>query len=369
MKFQNSDENDISYGITTGSLATATALTALNAIIHTKISDFINIVTPYEELNVEIDYCKKINNNKAEAGAIKYPYNDPDVTVNLEIAAIVELIDYKEKENEKNQKNKVTVIGGKGVGTITKPGLQLSPNEPAINPIPLKMIKKNLSPHVPSGKIAKVEIIVPKGEEIAKKTMNPRLGIEGGISILGTTGIARSMSTSAYKKSLLCQIDIAIGQKFPENSLIFVPGNIGEKLALEQLKVDKDQIIHMGNYVGYMLEAAETKGIRELTLFGHVGKLVKIAGGIFNTKHSIADGRKEIIAAHAGLCGVKKKIIQKIFDSKTTEEMINILKDEKKDIEVMNSITLAIKEILHERFRIKVNVILVDMKGNRLASK
>ncbi len=381
---------NVDYGLTTGSIATATSLAAIKKIISSNEEfNIVKIITPFEELDVDIEKCELINENKAEAIAVKYPYNDPDVTVNLKIISSVELIDEKdidEKNIDANNfdtdekiENNVIVEGGFGVGTITKPGLQIPVGESAINPVPLDMIKKNLIGIVPDGKIAKVIISVPKGEKIAKKTMNPKLGIVGGISILGTTGIARAMSTKSYKDSLLCQLDMVIALidegKYKKDEIVFVPGNIGEKLALRDLtlednrKVKKDQIVQTGNYIGFMLEEAKKREIDKITLFGHIGKLVKVAGGIFNTKHSVADGRREIIATHAGLCGVDTETIKSIFDSKTTEEMIDILKNKKIDKKVLNSIGLAIKERCLERADMDVNVILVDMEGNQLNSK
>lgn len=387
--------SNVDYGLTTGSIATATSLAAIKKIISSNEEfDIVKIITPFEELDVDIEKCELINENKAEAIGVKYPYNDPDVTVNLEIISSVELIDkkdiYKKDSNEKimdannldiNEKigNNVIVEGGFGVGTITKPGLQIPVGESAINPVPLDMIQKNLASLVPDGKIAKVIISVPEGEKIAKKTMNPKLGIIGGISILGTTGIARAMSTKAYKDSLLCQLDMAIALidegNYKKDEIVFVPGNIGEKLVLRDLslednkKVKKDQVVQTGNYIGFMLEEAKKREIDKITLFGHIGKLVKVAGGIFNTKHSIADGRREIIATHAGLCGADTETIKSIFDSKTTEEMIDILKNKKIDKKVLNSISLSIKERCLERADMDINVILVDMEGNQLNSK
>ncbi|KZX17380.1 cobalt-precorrin-6A synthase [Methanobrevibacter cuticularis] len=365
-KITDSKELKPIYGLTTGSLATASSIAALKTILTDETIELVNIITPFEEINVEIAKCEKIAKNKAIASSVKYPYNDPDVTVNLDIVAIVELLN---KNKDDNVEKNVIITGGKGVGTITKPGLQIPVNHPAINPVPLSMITNNIEKYLPEDKIAKVEITIPNGEKIAKKTMNPRLGIIGGISILGTTGIARSMSNKAYKKSLLCQLDIAIAEGYKKDSFVFVPGNIGEKLALKELSIDKDQVIQMGNFIGFMLEEAKKRGINKLTLFGHIGKLVKIAGGIFNTKHAIADGRREIIAAHAGLLGANSQTIEKIFNSKTTEEMIAILKEEDLDKEVSNSISLTIKERCLSQFNIDTDVILVDMKGTRLNSK
>lgn len=381
--YQNNDLN-VDYGLTTGSLATATSLAAILKIIHPNQNiSIVKIATPFNEFDVDIKRSNLIDETKAESSAIKYPYNDPDVTVNLEIISTVKLLNKTEFENFNDKtntiKDNIIIEGGNGVGIITKPGLQIPPNNPAINPIPLQMIKENLKPLIPENKIAKVLISIPDGEKLAKKTMNPKLGIIGGISILGTTGISRAMSTKAYKDSLLCQLDVSLAMVSKDSSdkddIIFVPGNIGEKLALKNLKnkhnnsLEKDQIVQMGNFAGFMLEKAKKKGIDRLILYGNIGKLVKLAGGIFNTKHSVADGRREIIAAHAGLCGSNKETIRLIFDSKTTEEMITILKKENMDIKVLNSISLAIKERCLERFDIDLNVIIVDMGGNQLNSK
>lgn len=375
----------ISFGLTTGTLAAAASVAAIKKIINNNENiKYVKVLAPFDELDVDIKKCELITENSAKAIAVKYPYNDPDVTVNLEIVSCVELIDsdkfiFKNNiESMDNNESRVMIIGGDGVGTITKPGLQISQGESAINPVPRDMIRKNLENYVPIDKIAKVTISVPMGQTIAKKTMNPKLGIVGGISILGTTGIARAMSTKAYKDSLLCQLDIIMAMihqgKYKKEEIVFVPGNIGEKIALNTLtfdegrKIEKDQIIQMGNYVGFMFEEAKKRGINKLTLFGHIGKLVKIAGGIFNTKHSVADGRREIIASHAGLCGVDSQTIKLIFNTKTTEEMISILKKQNMDKVVLNSISSSIKKICLERFDLEVNVVLVDMEGNQLNS-
>ena len=345
-------------GITTGSLATAASVASLLNIINNKKYESITIVSPKKELNIKIKSTEKITENKSKSTCIKYPYSDPDVTVGLDIISTVELQD--KKENKEN----IEIIGGKGVGIITKPGLQLQIGEPAINPVPRKMIKENLQKYLPKNKRAIVEISIPQGENIAKNTMNPRLGIKNGISILGTTGIAKAMDDDAYKNSIVKQLDVVKAEKIEE--LIFVPGNIGEKLALKKLNINKEQIIQTGNYIGFMFEEAQKREILKFTLFGHIGKLVKVAGGIFNTKHAIADGRCEIFAAHTALIKSDKKLIEKIFESKTTEEIINLLKKEDILENVLNSIANAIKVKCYDRFNIKLNVMLVDMEGTIL---
>lgn len=355
--------NSKDYGLTTGTIATATAVTALKSILNFKNMEIVTVETPFDNIDVKVHSHEKISENEGIATVIKYPYDDPDVTINLKISAYVKLFNKKDYNGDDKKEN-VLIFGGKGIGTVTKPGLQIPVGNPAINPIPKKMIKENILKYISNDKIAEVEISVLDGEKIAKKTMNPRLGIVNGISILGTTGIARSFSSKAYKKSLLCQLDIAIAEKY--DKLIFVPGNIGEKIAIEKLNVKKDQIIQMGNYVGFMLKEAKKRKINKLTLFGHPGKLVKIAGGIFNTKNSVADGRREILVTHASLCGANLEITRKIFNSKTTEEMIAILKTYGIDKQVLNSITSSIKKQCLERFDLDVDVYLVDMKENPL---
>ena len=349
--------NDNYIGVTTGTIATACSLAALDAILDSSDIACVKVETPKKTLDIIIDECKKLSSTKAYAVAHKNPYNDPDVTVDLAIVSTVELID-------KTGNEKVIITGGEGVGKITKPGLQVPVGDYAINPVPRSMIAKNVEDKIPEGKAAKFTISIPEGEKIAKKTMNPKLGIVGGISVLGTTGIARSMSSEAYKNSIVTQLDVAMASDI--ENLVFVPGNIGEKLALEKLNLSKEQIVQTGNYVGFMFEEAEKGGMTEFTFFGHIGKLIKVAGGIFNTKHAVADGRREIMVAHAGICGANQKDLQRLFDSKTTDDMMDILNELGISIDVSNSIAQAIKQRCKQRFDLDLNVILVDMEGNYL---
>ena len=347
-------------GVTTGTVATACSLAALDAILESPDIACVKVETPKKTLDIIIDECKLLSPNKAQATAHKNPYNDPDVTVNLDIIATVELFD------RTCEKSDIIITGGVGVGKITKPGLQIPVGEYAINPGPRKMIVKNLRDKIPDGKTAKVTISIPEGVEIARKTMNPKLGIVGGISVLGTTGIARSMSSDAYKNSIVTQIDVAIASGIED--LVFVPGNIGEKLAIKDLGIAKEQIIQTGNFVGFMFEEAEKRGVKKFTYFGHMGKLIKVAGGIFDTKHAVADGRREIMVTHAALCGADRKSLERLFNSKTTDDMMDILKDINLSVEVSNSIASAIHERCMQRFDLDLNVILVDMEGNYLNS-
>ena len=350
--------NDNYTGVTTGTVATACSLAALDAILDSADIACVKVETPKKTLDIIIDECKLLSSSKAQATAHKNPYNDPDVTVNLDIVATVELLDKTDEQSD------VIITGGKGVGKITKPGLQIPVGDYAINPVPRSMIVKNLESKIPEGKGAKVIISIPEGENIARKTMNPKLGIVGGISVLGTTGIARSMSSDAYKNSIVTQIDVALASNIED--LVFVPGNIGEKLALKKLDITKEQIVQTGNFVGFMFEEAEKRGITGFTYFGHMGKLIKVAGGIFDTKHAVADGRREIMVTHAALCGADRDALQRLYDSKTTDDMMDILDEINLSVEVSNSIASAIHERCMQRFDLDLNVILVDMEGNYL---
>lgn len=346
---------DIRYGITTGSGAAAASRAAL-LVLKDEDAEAVTIKTPIGDLEIEVQEAHKLTDTHGQASVIKRPYNDPDVTVNVEIFADVWI----------TPTEGIIIKGGEGVGLVTKPGLQVPPGEPAINPTPQKMIKENLSDLLPEDKGVCVEISIPAGEKLAQKTLNPKLGIKGGISILGTTGIARSWNVDSYKKSFQLQLDVAHAEGYRE--LVFVPGNIGEKIAERILTVSPDRIIQMGNFPGFMLQEAARMNMKHITLLGHAGKLIKLAAGIFNTEHQVADGRREIIAAHAALIGADKDLICKIFQANTTEEMMVILEGEGLLEETFNSIAQSVKERSQELFPGELDVVIVKMDGTVLNS-
>lgn len=346
------DQQKPQYGITTGTAATAAVIAAYKSL-----KEQVNIVrleSPIGELNIDIENSQKMTITHGKASVIKRPYNDPDVTCNIEIHADVKITD----------KPGITIKGGEGVGLVTKPGLQIPVGQPAINPMPQSMIKNNLQELLPPNKGAEVTLTVPTGRKLAEKTLNPRLGIIGGISILGTTGLARSMNMDSYKKSLKLQLDIALAENYKE--LVLVPGNIGEKIAKKILTINEDQIIQMGNLTGYMLQEAAETDIEHLILLGHAGKIVKIAAGIFNTEHNIADGRREVITTHAALLDTPQQVLHAIYQSTTTEEMINILEEANLVESVFNNISDAIKEKCQEKYHGAIDVIIVKMDGTVL---
>lgn len=321
-----------------------------------KAPEVIEITAPNDELTVEIEDNKLLSKNKAISTVRKPTYNDPDVTRGILIKSEVTLTD---------DAGNVEITAGEGVGKVTKSGLQIPVGEYAINPVPRKMIKANVKKYLPENKGAIVKIIIPEGKEIAPKTMNSRLGIIDGISILGTTGIARPMSSKAYTDSLKIQIDVAIANKYED--LLFVPGNIGTRIANERLVIDEDAIIEMSNFVGYMLDEADKTGkIKSITLFGHAGKLIKIAAGIFNTKQSVADARREIMTAYTALIGADKETLQAVYDCITTEDVIKILDKKGITTEVFELIADKIIELCNSKYNIEFHAIIAKMDGTIL---
>lgn len=248
----------------------------------------------------------------ARAVVVKDGGDDPDVTNGLDIVARVAAAP-----------SGVTIKGGDGVGVVTAPGLPVPVGEPAINPVPAKMIRDAVSGLAPAGAGVEITISVPGGSRAASRTLNGRLGITGGISILGTSGIVRPMSEEALKDSLVPFIKkaVALGHK----RVVLTPGGLGYRQAVDEYGFEGDCVIEMSNYIGFMLEKCAGEGIESVILWGHVGKMVKVAGGIFNTHSRVADGRREILAAYAALQGAKKELIDQILNINTLEGAILLL--------------------------------------------
>lgn len=261
---------------------------------------------------------------EAKAVILKDGGDDPDITHGLEIQASARLI---------SKQGDVRLIGGLGIGTVTKKGLAVSVGEKAINPVPRKMIEAAVREVFPHEEV-EIFLEVPEGEKIALHTLNPRLGILGGISILGTTGIVRPMSEEAFKTSILPELDQAVAYGY--KTIILTPGNYGFRVATEYLKAPQEAIVQMSNFVGYLLEAAADRNIQRVILLGHIGKLIKVAGGIFHTHNRVADARLEILLAHAALNGIPSKVLHNLATFPTVEGAAKEL------------ITLGKQSILHK---------------------
>jgi len=197
----------------------------------------------------------------------------------------------------------------------------------AINPVPRSMIEKELAAYLPESRGFKVVISAPGGEELAKKTWNPRLGIKGGISIIGTTGIVEPKSTSAYKMSI--ELNIKVAAASGSRTLFLTPGYVGEKSLKERFKVPEEAIVKTGDQVGFSLNYCGSIGVKRVVLIGHIGKLVKLAAGIFNTHSKSGDARLETIAAYAAACGADSLVVKQILNLELAEAAIPILKEHK----------------------------------------
>lgn len=296
-------------GYTTGSCAAAAAKAAALILKTDKRISFVEIDTPAKiKLKLEIANMKK-EKDTVSCCVIKDGGDDPDVTDGMEIWAKV-----KERDD-----GKIVIDGGKGIGKITREGLFGEIGQAAINPVPKQMIKKELKKI--SNKGYDVIIYAPLGEKIGKKTYNERIGIKGGISIIGTKGIVYPMSEDALKKTIYMEID-NIFEYYGKDHIIFVLGNYGEKIA-EKLEL-KGGKVKVSNFIGDSLLYAYNKGFESITLIGHIGKLSKLSLGSFNTHSKICDGRMEAFIYYLAFRKAPLKFLKEINNCLTAEEATNL---------------------------------------------
>ncbi|WP_342324634.1 cobalt-precorrin-5B (C(1))-methyltransferase CbiD [Kosakonia sp. BYX6] len=294
-------------GYTTGSCATAAAKVAALMVLRQHIIHQVSIVTPSGvtlRLNVESPH---IEGQQGMAAIRKDGGDDVDATHGMLIFARVTL----------NDDGDIRLCGGEGVGTVTRKGIGLAVGEAAINRTPRQTIEAAVREVIGPTRGAQVEIFAPEGEERAKKTYNGRLGILGGISIIGTTGIVTPMSEESWKRSLAMELELKRAAGLER--VILVPGNHGERFVREQMGVSGELVVTMSNFVGYMIEEAVRLGYRHIVLVGHPGKLVKIAAGIFHTHSHIADARMETLVAHLALLGAPHDLLLAVSECDTTE--------------------------------------------------
>lgn len=327
-------------GYTTGTCAALAALGASRYALFGEVPDTVRVMTA-KGIEVETE----IEESGSEGGrfwcAVKKDAGDDiDATNGILIFASVELMD----------EEGITIDGGKGVGRVTKPGLDQPVGNAAINSVPRKMITNAVQSVLDEAGYeggANVIISIPKGEEIASKTFNPVLGVEGGISVIGTNGIVEPMSEQA----LIDTIEVEMRQKSEyTKDLIITPGNYGETyLKGSDLNEVNIPMVKFSNFLGDTLDMASQMKYQKLLLVAHIGKMVKVAGAIMNTHSRWADARAEIFCAHAAICGAGTETCRELMDAATTDAAIEILDREGLREQVIASILGKVQEKLEHR--------------------
>lgn len=310
------DGKKLKRGYTTGTCATAATVAALNMILNQEIEEKITVHTA-NGVEVTMDIKEpSYTESQATAGVEKDGGDDADATHGLLICSTVTLLP--------DQKD-IEIDGGKGVGRVTEKGLQIPVGMAAINPTPRRMIEQSVREIIGPDCGAKVLIWVPEGEERAKLTYNSRLGIVGGISILGTTGIVNPMSEESWKAAITVELNMLYtnGQR----SVILAPGNYGEDFATNQLGISGERIVNMSNFVGHVLKEVQRIGFTRVLMVGHLGKLVKVAAGIFSTHSKDADARMETLVANLALMGAPLDLLEKVNGCLTTESAGELIKE------------------------------------------
>ena len=362
--------NGLARGITTGSCATAAAKSALNFLIFKFERKQIEIDLPSgENLRVPVNFCRRTEQG-AIAQVTKDAGDDPDVTDKCKVEVEV---------TPNKKKNGIYFYAGEGVGTVTEEGLQIPKGEPAINPIPRKMIRQNLehilndpaTPEYWKNCGLNVVISVPGGEKISLKTFNPRLGIHGGISILGTTGIVEPMSLSAWKASIEIYIDVALATQ--SEFIVFSPGRWGQKFFHKERGVPLNRICMVSNFIGFSLDhlkqkySLEKDAAKTLVLAGHPSKLAKVIDGHWNT-HSNQSPSALPILLRTVEHHFTNDIYMELQSSKTVEHLIQTSKMHQiNDVlfeAVAKKISTAVSRYLGKIM--PVEVLLSDLKGNKI---
>ena len=316
-------KKELRKGFTTGSCGAAAAKAALYMLLTGSVKDEIEIITPGGAVfrTAVKDIFRE--ENRVRCAVVKDGGDDPDVTTGLHVTAEVRA------EARADGTLEIRIEGGPGVGRVTLPGLDQPVGNAAINRVPRQMIEKELSEVAElldfRGRI-RVILSVPGGEAAAERTFNPRLGIEGGISILGTTGIVEPMSTRAILDTIRVELNQrkALGDRIAAVS----PGNYGLNFMKENYGYDLNRSVKCSNYVGDTVDMVREMDFRGMLLTGHIGKLIKVSGGIMNTHSKEGDARMELLAAGVIRAGGSMDTLRGILNCRVTEEALGIIQAE-----------------------------------------
>ena len=386
------NQKKLRLGITTGTCSAAAAQAAAMQLLLGVESHAVTLRTP-KGMTVSVPvYLLEADSKKASYKVIKDSGDDPDVTNGTDVCVTVEYAQQstREKSNRsagtsgdkkpngsvdiggsasseeiveasiQSSKNGsqdrsraftnesypyLTLDGGIGIGRVTKEGLEQAVGQAAINRVPRQMIFAAVADVCEKANVCEplyITVWMPEGETLAKRTFNPKLGIEGGLSVLGTSGILEPMSEQAIVATIETEIRQlhAVG----EEKVLVTPGNYGQAYASEYLGLDLAKSVKSSNYIGDTIDLAISYGMKDFLLVGNIGKLVKLAAGIFNTHSKVADGRGEIFAVHAAMAGAGADVVQEIYNCINTDRMLDVLEREGLREAVMQSILAAIEK-------------------------
>ena len=332
-------------GYTTGTCAALGAAGAARLLLTGHTPETVALRTP-KGVVVEVEpiFCRPTEGGAACA-IRKDGGDDVDVTTGLPVIAEVKL--------RPELAGEVRIHGGEGVGRVTKPGLDQPVGEAAINHVPRAMIKEALEKEAETAGYAggfDVTISIEGGAETAKKTFNPHMGVEGGLSVLGTSGIVEPMSQQAILDTIQLDMNQASLQAGTPRRLILAPGNYGLDYLHENMPALKSiPVVKTSNFIGDTLDMAAAAKFEQVVLVGHIGKLVKLAGGVMNTHSRMADCRTELLCAHAALCGAPQPVCAALMDAATTDACMEILEKAGLREPVLESLLKAIQLHLDRR--------------------
>lgn len=339
------NQKKLRFGYTTGSCAAGAARGAVRLLLGEDEISEVELMTPKGILlHLEI-LDRKRSENAASCAVRKDAGDDPDTTNGILVYAKVEKFLIRS-----DMEDRIVIDGGIGVGRVTKPGLSQKVGEAAINPVPRAMILQAVEEiadqyHYEGG--LKVTISVPEGEKIARKTFNPRLGIVGGISILGTSGIVEPMSEKALIDSI--RVEMTQHAAMGEQYMLVTPGNYGADYLREHMELPFEKNIKCSNYVGETIDMAVDMGVKGILFISHIGKFVKVAAGIMNTHSHSADARMEVLCSNAIRAGGDLACARFILQCNTTDEALRVLDENHILKETMKEITDRIQFYLDHR--------------------
>ena len=334
------DGKRLRLGYTTGSCAAAAAKAAVWMLLTRRRKETIRLLTPKGiQLELKVEETQ-ISDDFVRCAIRKDGGDDPDITTGAFVFARV----------TKTDTPGITIDGGPGVGRVTKPGLDRPVGSAAINSVPRRMIQENVQEVMDAFDYRgglDILISVPQGEELAKQTFNPRLGIVGGSAILGTTGIVEPMSEKALVDTI--RAELRQRRAAGEEEVMLTPGNYGAEFIREGLDLDPDRAVQVSNFIGDALDLCRELGFRKVCLIGHIGKLVKLAGNMLNTHSRYGDCRMPILAAFAGAEGLPPEKIARVLSCVSCDDALSILDDAGVKEATMNRLMEAILENLRHR--------------------